>query len=741
MYDEVVKYIKEAKEYGLTEREIKQNLLNAGWEAELVEQAFVHAKAEAHKLFENKDEDIVLPQDREQSAKPVHEEMPGPVQTHQLESKKEQPQPFQDKESQVETAGAIHMEAQSITAHHEEMLKHNKGFQKKLIVGLVAILLLGAGGYFFYSYVYANPAKIWNNFISREKNKSFNSIINISYKDDPAKIIGKELKDPTPIEITLNFESANDIIDEENANMDVHASFNVSAGETQFQQGLNFMIVDNIFYLKISDIPEAKNLFLQEVGEQADWIKIDYKKVQEELENISNVLGASIVAQNVDNSEIPSAEDATNNTSGDISENLKNELENIWKDFETWRMEKYLGIEKINGVKTAHFKNSLDKETLKNNIKLSLSAIINSFTKQLGMSDQTTLDEFESLTDSIAQFVDKIEVKEFETWIGVKDFQLYKLHLLTSAPSFNSIMGTDAIDSIPVLDSARKKSRDAIRLADIRQMAAALELFFNDKNGYPDGINGIPEDLSPFYISIVPTAPNPADGQCSDYYNTYWYEPKGEPVEANGIKLYPDYEYTFCLGDDTGGYSAGIARMTNLGIEPNITCTGTEEQCSGQIITDNEDLFSQLNFTAEFKINAEFSNYGQQHQFVVPEGAVDILGDAFQDSQASIDRDKIRLGSVRQIMTALELYFNEYGRYPEQLSGLTAPVENFGGVSVLSEIPKAPEPPDGHCTLDQNIYSYQQLNNGQSYEIDFCLGSEYGGYAPGVHKVTPSGIQ
>src|SRR2546421_372505 len=42
---EVIDYITQAQKHGLSEFEIKQNLLNAGWDAALVEQNFVFAKA------------------------------------------------------------------------------------------------------------------------------------------------------------------------------------------------------------------------------------------------------------------------------------------------------------------------------------------------------------------------------------------------------------------------------------------------------------------------------------------------------------------------------------------------------------------------------------------------------------------------------------------------------------------------------------------------------------------------
>jgi prepilin-type N-terminal cleavage/methylation domain-containing protein len=53
------------------------------------------------------------------------------------------------------------------------------------------------------------------------------------------------------------------------------------------------------------------------------------------------------------------------------------------------------------------------------------------------------------------------------------------------------------------LNDARQKSRDAKRVADVKQMVVALEMYF-DRNGvYPTALG----DLAPDYIAAVPTDP------------------------------------------------------------------------------------------------------------------------------------------------------------------------------------------------------------------------------------------
>jgi prepilin-type N-terminal cleavage/methylation domain-containing protein len=41
--------------------------------------------------------------------------------------------------------------------------------------------------------------------------------------------------------------------------------------------------------------------------------------------------------------------------------------------------------------------------------------------------------------------------------------------------------------AVTALDSARRKSRDSKRVTDVKQFQTALELYFNDEEGYPNG--------------------------------------------------------------------------------------------------------------------------------------------------------------------------------------------------------------------------------------------------------------
>lgn len=129
-----------------------------------------------------------------------------------------------------------------------------------------------------------------------------------------------------------------------------------------------------------------------------------------------------------------------------------------------------------------------------------------------------------------------------------------------------AIIGLLASVVLLALNSARAKSRDAKRIADMRQLASALELYFNDNSSYPTNsdtmakldTNSAP-NLSPDFIGLYPSAPTPADTPCTSANNEYLY--------AGGTGNGAAYTMTFCLGAVTGGYPAGLHTMTPAGIQ------------------------------------------------------------------------------------------------------------------------------------------------------------------------------
>src|ERR1700733_3321455 len=80
-----------------------------------------------------------------------------------------------------------------------------------------------------------------------------------------------------------------------------------------------------------------------------------------------------------------------------------------------------------------------------------------------------------------------------------------------------AIIGILAAVVLVSLNSARAKSRDARRLADVRQVMTSLELYYNDNGGYPDATAGFVPDPAGVstgsaystYLASFPTPPSP----------------------------------------------------------------------------------------------------------------------------------------------------------------------------------------------------------------------------------------
>ena len=91
-------------------------------------------------------------------------------------------------------------------------------------------------------------------------------------------------------------------------------------------------------------------------------------------------------------------------------------------------------------------------------------------------------------------------------------------------------------------------------------MQTALELYFNDNNSYPDSLTSgsALSSGTNVYMNIVPTAPSPADGDCTAIQNTYTYT-----KDDSGRSYTIDY----CIGDNTGDVEGGVRAATPAGLD------------------------------------------------------------------------------------------------------------------------------------------------------------------------------
>ncbi|MCX6792970.1 MAG: prepilin-type N-terminal cleavage/methylation domain-containing protein [Candidatus Falkowbacteria bacterium] len=123
-----------------------------------------------------------------------------------------------------------------------------------------------------------------------------------------------------------------------------------------------------------------------------------------------------------------------------------------------------------------------------------------------------------------------------------------------------AIIGVLSTMAIIALGNARTKARDAKRVADIKQISTALELYYSDNNSYPTiitpGNSLTSPDGTKTYMSKIPTNPTPRnDGSCSNIDYSYSF-----------ITATNTYSVSACLGSGSSNINSGLASYSPNGL-------------------------------------------------------------------------------------------------------------------------------------------------------------------------------
>lgn len=150
-----------------------------------------------------------------------------------------------------------------------------------------------------------------------------------------------------------------------------------------------------------------------------------------------------------------------------------------------------------------------------------------------------------------------------------------------------AIIGLLSTLAVVALNSARQKSRDTKRVADVKQIQTALELYYADNNGYPVAatplVLGTGNNVAlcgtaagwtaeggcgaaTTYMGLVPKAPTPADNasgitECTDTAGS------ATNVYSYSAATSTTYTISFCLGGGVGDLKAGKRSATPNGIQ------------------------------------------------------------------------------------------------------------------------------------------------------------------------------
>ena len=103
----------------------------------------------------------------------------------------------------------------------------------------------------------------------------------------------------------------------------------------------------------------------------------------------------------------------------------------------------------------------------------------------------------------------------------------------------------------------------------------------------------------------------------------------------------------------------------------------------------------------------------------------------------SSSRDAKRIADLKQLQTALEVYYNDYGSYPTLLSDLSS---STLPIKYLESIPTTPTPIDGDCTATSNNYIYNTSYDKSSYSIHTCIGGNTSSLTKGSIVASQNGL-
>lgn len=135
-----------------------------------------------------------------------------------------------------------------------------------------------------------------------------------------------------------------------------------------------------------------------------------------------------------------------------------------------------------------------------------------------------------------------------------------------------AIIGLLSTLAVVALNSARQKARDAKRVADIKQVQTALELYFNDNTasggGYPPATGTLgtgsfvclgsggwdTAGCAGAYMGLVPSNPGPGGTE-------YIYTSPSTGTDAN------TYTITFTLEGQTGGLAGTLHTASENGMQ------------------------------------------------------------------------------------------------------------------------------------------------------------------------------
>ena len=104
-------------------------------------------------------------------------------------------------------------------------------------------------------------------------------------------------------------------------------------------------------------------------------------------------------------------------------------------------------------------------------------------------------------------------------------------------------------------------------------------------------------------------------------------------------------------------------------------------------------------------------------------------------------RDTRRISDVKQIQTALAMYYADNNGYPATGDFVTGASLSSGSTTYMNKLPAPPLPSnDGSCAVGITDYIYNSANTN-TYTISYCLGGTTGDISGGYATATAGSIK
>jgi general secretion pathway protein G len=256
---------------------------------------------------------------------------------------------------------------------------------------------------------------------------------------------------------------------------------------------------------------------------------------------------------------------------------------------------------------------------------------------------------------------------------------------------------------------------DNLRRQDISYLQTYLETYFDANNKYPNSLS----ELKASKEAAGKIFAARKDKQTSDYSGDTW--PTNPKPVGTGC---PDADYAYTVAADNQSYTLNYCLNGDQDYSYYGASSNPAERKGPQVAT----LWGMTASQAESR-------------------KMEVIGQALESILESLmtntvigtrERDSRRVSDVKQIMTAVEMYYNDAGRYPDRVVA-GEPIA-YNSTTFMAKVPGNAQPIDGSCP-DIKYYPFTVKDNGNSYELGYCLGSQTGSINAGPSTATPAGIQ